>query len=71
MNTSFTKVQRQAYLKNPHYCPVCGHPNVEVLKWDSEIQSQDVQCSSGECGFIWREIFKMIDIEPRWGLLEL
>lgn len=62
----FTKTQRQAYLKNPHFCPKCGHADFSVLNWDAEIQSQDVECSSGKCGFIWREIFKMVDIEARY-----
>lgn len=66
MNYKLTKKQKQMYLKNPHFCPVCGHTVITSLDWDAEIQSQDVLCESSRCGFVWRECFKMIDIEPRY-----
>ena len=66
MNNKLTKKQKQVYLKNPHFCPKCGHTDISVLGWDAEIQSQDVCCENPGCSYVWREIFKMVDIESRY-----
>lgn len=59
----FTKAIEKKYLKNPHFCPKCNHNKIVADGFDGEAQFQTVYCDG--CGFVWREIFEMVGIEPR------
>jgi len=59
-----TKAIEKEYLINPHFCPKCKSTDICAGDWDGEIQSQDVSCN--DCGFVWRECFSMVSIEPRF-----
>ena len=55
-----TLTNKTKYLKNPHFCPVCGSTDITADKWDGECQDLTVFC---EKGHEWREIFKMVGVE--------
>jgi len=60
----FTQDQKDFYIEHKgNICPICGSRNIDNVskcQTDEAIAWQDVECH--DCGSIWRDCYKLIDI---------